>query len=227
MDSLPKRLEQLEDALAALPPDRDAMTLGELDGFIAGILICPAPIAPEEWLPLLWREPEAEVAPAAAGAPDTESLTAQIMEHYRLTSLELRASEDGYRPIYYVDDATGAPVWEGWAAGFGEAMQVRMESWASVMEADDEEARLALTGLMELVAVATMPQAEGSTLPEREELARDAPDLIPLWVETLFDWRLDYRPDPVQTPVRSVKIGRNEPCPCGSGKKHKKCCGAA
>lgn len=24
----------------------------------------------------------------------------------------------------------------------------------------------------------------------------------------------------------SVKIGRNEPCPCGSGKKYKKCCGA-
>jgi len=22
-----------------------------------------------------------------------------------------------------------------------------------------------------------------------------------------------------------VKIGRNEPCPCGSGKKYKKCCG--
>jgi uncharacterized protein YecA (UPF0149 family) len=27
-------------------------------------------------------------------------------------------------------------------------------------------------------------------------------------------------------PVRAVKVGRNEPCPCGSGKKHKKCCGA-
>ena len=28
-------------------------------------------------------------------------------------------------------------------------------------------------------------------------------------------------------PVRreSPKIGRNDPCPCGSGKKHKKCCG--
>jgi len=23
------------------------------------------------------------------------------------------------------------------------------------------------------------------------------------------------------------KIGRNDPCPCGSGKKYKKCCGAA
>ena len=29
------------------------------------------------------------------------------------------------------------------------------------------------------------------------------------------------------TIVRSDKVGRNEPCPCGSGKKYKKCCGAA
>ena len=29
-------------------------------------------------------------------------------------------------------------------------------------------------------------------------------------------------------PIRNTapKIGRNDPCPCGSGKKHKKCCGA-
>jgi SEC-C motif-containing protein len=33
------------------------------------------------------------------------------------------------------------------------------------------------------------------------------------------------KPKPV---VReSPKIGRNDPCPCGSGKKHKKCCGRA
>lgn len=33
---------------------------------------------------------------------------------------------------------------------------------------------------------------------------------------------------PVKTPpyVREEpKVGRNDPCPCGSGKKHKKCCG--
>ncbi len=29
-----------------------------------------------------------------------------------------------------------------------------------------------------------------------------------------------------QVPVRVTKVGRNEPCPCGSGKKYKKCCGA-
>ena len=31
----------------------------------------------------------------------------------------------------------------------------------------------------------------------------------------------------VQEPYRAPpKIGRNEPCPCGSGKKYKKCCGS-
>jgi preprotein translocase subunit SecA len=31
---------------------------------------------------------------------------------------------------------------------------------------------------------------------------------------------------PVQQVVRAEKVGRNDPCPCGSGKKYKKCCGA-
>lgn len=26
--------------------------------------------------------------------------------------------------------------------------------------------------------------------------------------------------------IRQPKVGRNDPCPCGSGKKYKKCCGA-
>jgi uncharacterized protein YchJ len=28
------------------------------------------------------------------------------------------------------------------------------------------------------------------------------------------------------TPTSVAKVGPNQPCPCGSGKKHKKCCGA-
>lgn len=31
-------------------------------------------------------------------------------------------------------------------------------------------------------------------------------------------------PEPVEQ-LKSDKVGRNDPCPCGSGKKHKKCCG--
>ena len=31
--------------------------------------------------------------------------------------------------------------------------------------------------------------------------------------------------NPPKTVTVEKKIGRNEPCPCGSGKKYKKCCG--
>jgi uncharacterized protein YchJ len=40
--------------------------------------------------------------------------------------------------------------------------------------------------------------------------------------------RTESKPGSFQNPmpVKVVKTGRNEPCPCGSGKKYKKCCGA-
>jgi preprotein translocase subunit SecA len=32
-------------------------------------------------------------------------------------------------------------------------------------------------------------------------------------------------PSPGAGPARRAKVGRNDPCPCGSGKKYKHCCG--
>lgn len=41
------------------------------------------------------------------------------------------------------------------------------------------------------------------------------------------EWRyVDGKMNPQGKPRQVEKIGRNEPCPCGSGKKYKKCCGA-
>ncbi|MDP6804724.1 MAG: YchJ family metal-binding protein [Rhodospirillales bacterium] len=37
---------------------------------------------------------------------------------------------------------------------------------------------------------------------------------------------VDGQMNPKGEPLRVEKVGRNEPCPCGSGKKYKKCCGA-
>ena len=37
---------------------------------------------------------------------------------------------------------------------------------------------------------------------------------------------VDGKMNPKGKPRRVEKVGRNEPCPCGSGKKFKKCCGA-
>lgn len=37
----------------------------------------------------------------------------------------------------------------------------------------------------------------------------------------------DYAYFPPEHPVEAQKAGRNDPCPCGSGKKYKRCCGAS
>lgn len=48
------------------------------------------------------------------------------------------------------------------------------------------------------------------------ELDPDKPEDITS-LETLLN--------PIKPKIAEKKVGRNEPCPCGSGKKHKKCCG--
>lgn len=37
---------------------------------------------------------------------------------------------------------------------------------------------------------------------------------------------VDGEMNPKSAPRQSIKVGRNDPCPCGSGAKYKKCCGA-
>ena len=51
---------------------------------------------------------------------------------------------------------------------------------------------------------------------------------LPQWKEIFSEEELKkfYKEQQASTTLRKPKkIGRNDPCPCGSGKKYKKCCG--
>src|ERR1700730_12422107 len=71
-----------------------------------------------------------------------------------------------------------------------------------------------------------------------DEPLEQAPDLIPGCISGIAEfWRrkarhnqtsISLRPAPGCGPFRAAtKLGRNDPRPCGSGRKFKKCCGAA
>jgi hypothetical protein len=52
---------------------------------------------------------------------------------------------------------------------------------------------------------------------------------LPVWDSLLAEEKrkqLFWEQKKSNTVVKDKKIGRNDPCPCGSGKKYKKCCGA-
>lgn len=55
----------------------------------------------------------------------------------------------------------------------------------------------------------------------------DELDLEDSGIDTCHDPYFDIRNLPGMPVTAEPKIGRNEPCPCGSGLKHKKCCGKA
>jgi uncharacterized protein YecA (UPF0149 family) len=74
-----------------------------------------------------------------------------------------------------------------------------------------------------------MDQQQGAAATEalspdhrRKQSLRDVPRAAIM--AYLFFWH-----HPASTPSRenTIRPGRNEPCLCGSGKKYKKCCGAA
>ncbi|MDB6140798.1 MAG: hypothetical protein JWO94_3870 [Verrucomicrobiaceae bacterium] len=52
----------------------------------------------------------------------------------------------------------------------------------------------------------------------------EVPTLITDAELEMADWPYFQQPLPPAPPIK-VKVGRNDPCPCGSGKKYKKCCG--
>lgn len=47
------------------------------------------------------------------------------------------------------------------------------------------------------------------------------PALHDVWLAAVASWA-DEASRPA--PVRHAKVGRNDSCPCGSGRKHKRCC---
>lgn len=224
MKSLPRHLQQLDARLTKLAGvNASPMPLSELDGFIAGILVCPDMIMPSEWLPIILGD-EAGDGGIFESDADLQNCIQLVFKHYNAVSQDLQHGAGRYRPLFDVDAQHDGTLWELWIGGFQQALALRPQSWMMVVQdGDDDDATMAMAGMVALIAIT---ENEADMDPERiTALTEAAPDLIPKWIETLNGWRLRNMTDqPI--PARSSKIGRNEPCPCGSGKKYKKCCGS-
>src|SRR5260370_40505434 len=78
--------------------------------------------------------------------------------------------------------------------------------------------------MRETMALADVP-CRDEPLPRKalDTINATAPDDIARWVVTLNDWRFaNYQPmqgiDSRMSSASTKKVGRNDPCPCGSGK---------
>ena len=220
MRQLPSRLRRLDDALADLPLD-EPMLLTALDGFLTGVLVCPDLISPSEWLPVVWDPEEMGHAPFDDPA-DVQWFTEAIMARYNESARDLGRGKP--QPIFDIDERNGDVLWEPWVDGFAEAMALRPENWAAIADGDDADAAAAMTYVAMLIAIVGNESALDSV--EINAVHEVAPAGIAVNVLRLHASRRLSRGTTTASPAtRSAKIGRNDACPCGSGKKFKRCCG--
>ena len=224
-------LDQLDALLLSIPMEDEGMLLSEFDGFCAGLVVCPDMITPGEWLPHVWSVGTGHFKVLE----DVQSVTDLVIRHYNDVARSLTPPAMGYSPIYDEDKRTGEILWEGWISGFERAMRLRPDAWEHIVESGDEEAAASVTMMLALYNI-----SEGqSDLPKasKKELTQEAPHLIPDLVLTINGWtKSSATAEPFPTwraanrphaPLRGTKPGRNEPCPCGSGRKYKHCCGSS
>jgi uncharacterized protein len=202
-----------------LPPG--VMSLPELDGFLTALIIGPEPVPSDEWLPVIWGDgPPPFVDDAEAAA-----VLAAIMALH--DDIQAQVTDGTYSPLFDIgEDDTALP--RGWAVGFMTAASLRMAAWATLFESEQDDT-------IAYPILALCEDEDGKPLldlskKDRAYLLAEAPELVGQAVIDIADyWQQKNKPPPDGAiPVRTTpKIGRNDPCPCGSGKKYKKCCGAS
>lgn len=225
-------IETLEAGLEAIDPD-DSMAVEELDGFLAALACCPEPVPREEWLPLVVGD---SPRGRAALAGDAAALLA-LVERHRVAVAAMLHEGEGFAPVL-AHDEDGRAWGNAWAIGFARGMALRPDAWAPL----DDDAALAdaLEPVMRLVADAGLDADDDGEGEERDD--GDEPAWEPIaddereavihemldGVQDAFDYFREARERalaPATVRRDGPKVGRNDPCPCGSGRKFKQCHG--
>lgn len=225
----------LAEFLAAPERAEGTLTYHETQGFLFAVACSPELVMPSEWMPIVLTDESAvyaELDEANAVMADLMALynavNEQVAEHRCALPSDVEVREPA---LANLEDET--PLSQ-WSRGFLEGHQWLEESWEFIPEAHEEE--FGATFMVLSFFASKDETTEFFASGEDGDVEQMAPKVVNLLPQAMNGYALlgraigkalDEFGEPVQEPVRVNKVGRNEPCPCGSGKKFKKCCGAA
>ena len=237
-------LERLCERLAGFGAD---VSLEWVDGYLTALLASRRAILPDEWLPAMFGE---TFGLAFADPQDVQRATASLMARWNVlaSQLDVDALLDDPEAVRLAplmityDDAARAEVVAAghmteaeaadllntgalWAEGFMDAVEAFADDWPEPdLETDDgrwfDDCLSRVIGLM--LPAAELVEHLATHYPG-ESLARE--QLVDEALFAVQDLRLYWLDHAAKPDTRRVdpKPGRNDPCPCGSGKKYKRC----
>lgn len=194
--------------------DEGVIDVSELDGFLTAIVSGPVLIVPSRWLPALWGDFE----PIWDSVDEAKKFISLLTQHSNNIAAMLMEDPAAFAPLFEerrVEDRWVTIVDE-WCEGYLRAVRLAKNEWQA---GGQEIADL----LAPIRAFTEETDWYAHALDDEAEVERLRDSIVPNVRAIHAKW-LAVRSAPQLPARRDRRVGRNDPCPCGSGKKYKRCC---
>jgi yecA family protein len=226
----------LESFLRARERPAGTLTPGELRGFVFALACAPEEIPDLDWMAVIF----ADQAPGYANPAEEVAVSRSLVAMYRDVAFSLAAGRVPFPVTMHAGEAAlqnfeaQAPLRE-WARGFCIGHEYLARLWDAHVPERERVGLARCVATLSFFADAALAERhrprEAALAATREEIAAAVVERIP---EALRDYARRGRAlrrallrygSRRGTPARATStVGRNDPCPCGSGKKFKQCC---
>jgi len=233
MDLKSRLSKEERDELEALMEARDPSFAGPMQGsitrvhgFLTSVVSGPM-IVPSEWIPVVFGAPDDSTWETVDQARRAMTL---LMRFYNEVVSDL--GPGGRRYAILIDRIGDRPdtldIADDWCRGYTLGIALREDEWKEAMEAPDlSDAFLPILALGRPEKTYLDPLKNPQKYAAMLELLPNCAAAIYEWWRKRFVASLEASSGPMySSTVRRAapKISPNAPCPCGSGKKYKRCC---
>ena len=211
-------LDRVDEEAVTDGKDEGVLDVSELDGLLTAIVSGPVTIVPSRWLPAVWGDFE----PTWHSLDDYGAFMSMLMRHMNSIAETLIEDPEAFEPMFLerIWKGKSVVVVDEWCEGYMRGIRLAADEWGA--------AAPEITDLLTPIRAFTEDtnwQAHDLADSKQVEKLRDA---IAPNVRAIHAYWLARRAQdaPSAAPFRrsTARVGRNDPCPCGSGKKYKKCC---
>ncbi len=219
--------EELQEFLLSDDLPEGTMTIDTLEGFFTALIISPVTTHPKAWFPLVWDMSGGGEAAKFESLEQAKRITELLTKMMTSIVVMLTNSPDDYVPlsdtIRYESDEIRDSYNKLWATGFMIGVSHNQAEWEPIFS--DETA----SALLSAISALSVRPDDSVQLPTKK--FRAFWEIVPDCVRALNEYWCPVRCSETERVkgmllgTQSEKVGRNEPCACGSGKKFKKCCG--
>ena len=218
-------LDRLEELLDSDAFGVEGMLLDEIQAVLCAVASSPEAVPPETWLPAVLGE-----APAWESPEYEAEVRALLLRLATDIAATLAAGEDVSPMLYPMEEGSEELDYTTWANAYLFGTELSEGDWFDAAgEHGDDLYELLYPVLYLSGALEEDVRQRGErwlTPAEAADATETAQNLMPELPQRVHAfWKIAGTP---VKPLRrdGAKVGRNDPCPCGSGKKYKQCCGA-